>query len=142
MRNMGLGLVADQLADLKLGELLNTPPPGLNEAVAIAKVLGGKEGGNREGERPETGGDRAAEYASPPRLDESVAIAKVWEGRGGGSPWPLLTPCHSPSHLPPSLLFQVVQFVQSAEYAKFTRIVFDTVRGGGDEGSRICTQFF
>ncbi len=38
MRNMGLGMVADQLADLKLGELLDTPPPGLDEAVAIAKV--------------------------------------------------------------------------------------------------------
>lgn len=38
MRNMGLGMIADQLADLKLGELLDTPPPGLDEAVAIAKV--------------------------------------------------------------------------------------------------------
>ncbi len=38
MRNMGLGMVADQLAELKLGELLDTPPPGLDEAVAIAKV--------------------------------------------------------------------------------------------------------
>ena len=35
---MGLGMIADQLAELKLGELLNTPPPGLDEAVAIAKV--------------------------------------------------------------------------------------------------------
>ena len=35
---MGLGLIADQLADLNLGELLDTPPPGLDEAVAIAKV--------------------------------------------------------------------------------------------------------
>ena len=31
-------MLADQLADLKLGELLDTPPPGLDEAVAIAKV--------------------------------------------------------------------------------------------------------
>lgn len=38
MRSMGLGMVADQLADLKLGELLDTPPPGLDESVAIAKV--------------------------------------------------------------------------------------------------------
>lgn len=38
MKGMGLGMVADQLADLKLGELLDTPPPGLDEAVAIAKV--------------------------------------------------------------------------------------------------------
>jgi hypothetical protein len=44
MRNMGLGMVADQLADLKLGELLDTPPPGLDEAVAIAKVRGWAEG--------------------------------------------------------------------------------------------------
>ena len=35
---MGLGLLADQLGDLRLGELLDTPPPGLDEAVAIAKV--------------------------------------------------------------------------------------------------------
>ena len=36
---MGLGMIASQLADLRLGELLDTPPPGLDEAVAIAKVL-------------------------------------------------------------------------------------------------------
>lgn len=35
---MGLGMIASQLADLRLGELLDTPPPGLDEAVAIAKV--------------------------------------------------------------------------------------------------------
>ncbi|GFH27320.1 uncharacterized protein HaLaN_25623, partial [Haematococcus lacustris] len=39
MRGMGMGMIADQLADLKLGELLDTPPPGLDEAVAIAKVV-------------------------------------------------------------------------------------------------------
>jgi hypothetical protein len=38
MSSMGLGMVVNQLADLKLGELLDTPPPGLDEAVAIAKV--------------------------------------------------------------------------------------------------------
>lgn len=32
-------MVADQLKELKLGELLETPPPGLDEAVAIAKVV-------------------------------------------------------------------------------------------------------
>ena len=36
---MGLGMIASQLADLRLGELLDTPPPGLDEAVAIAKVM-------------------------------------------------------------------------------------------------------
>lgn len=35
---LGLGVIANQLADLQLGELLDTPPPGLDEAVAIAKV--------------------------------------------------------------------------------------------------------
>lgn len=35
---MGLGMLAGPLADLKLGELLDTPPPGLDEAVAIAKA--------------------------------------------------------------------------------------------------------
>ena len=38
MQGMGLGMVVEQLADLKLGELLDTPPPGLDESVAIAKV--------------------------------------------------------------------------------------------------------
>eukprot|EP00983_Pelagomonas_calceolata_P115597 1160217-Pelagomonas_calceolata.AAC.16 len=38
MRGIGMGMVANQLADLKLGELLDTPPPGLDEAVATAKV--------------------------------------------------------------------------------------------------------
>ncbi|EIE22947.1 ArsAB family transporter: arsenite [Coccomyxa subellipsoidea C-169] len=39
MSGMGLGMLSEQLADLKLGELLDTPPPGLDEAVAIAKVV-------------------------------------------------------------------------------------------------------
>lgn len=28
-----------KLGELKLGELLDTPPPGLDEAIAISKVL-------------------------------------------------------------------------------------------------------
>ncbi|KAL4528152.1 hypothetical protein Ndes2437B_g00259 [Nannochloris sp. 'desiccata'] len=36
---LGLGGVTAQLKDLKLGELLDTPPPGVDEAVAIAKVV-------------------------------------------------------------------------------------------------------
>ncbi|KAM7263927.1 hypothetical protein ACFE04_001610 [Oxalis oulophora] len=39
MNGMGLGMIADQLGDLKLGELLDTPPPGLDEAIAISKVM-------------------------------------------------------------------------------------------------------
>ncbi|KAL5565750.1 hypothetical protein UlMin_028914 [Ulmus minor] len=39
MSSMGLGMLADQLGDLKLGELLDTPPPGMDEAIAISKVL-------------------------------------------------------------------------------------------------------
>ena len=39
LKSVGLGVFADQLADLKLGELLDTPPPGVDEAVAIAKVV-------------------------------------------------------------------------------------------------------
>ena len=38
LSGMGLGMISSQLADLRLGELLDTPPPGLDEAVAIAKV--------------------------------------------------------------------------------------------------------
>jgi hypothetical protein len=69
MRGMGLGLLADQLADLKLGELLSTPPPGLDEAAALAKV---------------------------------------------------------------------VQFAQSADYARFSRIVIDTAPTGGPLCGRSC----
>ncbi|XVE59069.1 hypothetical protein DITRI_Ditri05aG0015200 [Diplodiscus trichospermus] len=39
MNSMGLGMLADQLGELKLGELLDTPPPGLDEAIAISKVM-------------------------------------------------------------------------------------------------------
>lgn len=39
MDGMGLGSWLEQLSELKLGELLDTPPPGLDEAVAIAKVV-------------------------------------------------------------------------------------------------------
>ncbi|MEW5306530.1 MAG: hypothetical protein WDW36_008988 [Sanguina aurantia] len=39
LKGMGMGMIAEQLADLKLSELLNTPPPGLDEAVAISKVV-------------------------------------------------------------------------------------------------------
>ncbi|KAM0022878.1 putative arsenite-transporting ATPase [Helianthus debilis subsp. tardiflorus] len=39
MDSMGLGMVAEQLGELKLAELLDTPPPGLDEAIAISKVM-------------------------------------------------------------------------------------------------------
>ncbi|PKA47103.1 arsenite-transporting ATPase [Apostasia shenzhenica] len=39
MDSMGLGILAEQLGELKLGELLDTPPPGLDEAIAISKVM-------------------------------------------------------------------------------------------------------
>ncbi|KEH30015.1 putative arsenite-transporting ATPase [Medicago truncatula] len=39
MQSMGLGVVADQLGDLNLEELLHTPPPGTDEIIAIAKVM-------------------------------------------------------------------------------------------------------
>lgn len=39
MGSVGLGGMYEQLADLKLSELLDTPPPGLDEALAIAKVV-------------------------------------------------------------------------------------------------------
>lgn len=38
LSGMGLGMLAGPLKDLKLGELLDNPPPGLDEGVAIAKV--------------------------------------------------------------------------------------------------------
>uniref|UniRef100_A0A7N0RCW5 ArsA/GET3 Anion-transporting ATPase-like domain-containing protein n=1 Tax=Kalanchoe fedtschenkoi TaxID=63787 RepID=A0A7N0RCW5_KALFE len=39
MDSMGLGMLGDQLGDLKLGELLENPPPGMDEAIAVSKVL-------------------------------------------------------------------------------------------------------
>ncbi len=38
MGGFGMAQVVEQLADLKLGELLDTPPPGFDEAVAISKA--------------------------------------------------------------------------------------------------------
>ncbi len=35
---LGLGAITSQLKDLQLGELLDTPPPGIDEAVAVSKV--------------------------------------------------------------------------------------------------------
>lgn len=34
-----IGIGEKELADLKLGELLESPPPGLDESVALAKVV-------------------------------------------------------------------------------------------------------
>lgn len=39
MDSMGLGMLVEQMGELKLGELLDTPPPGLDEAIAISKVM-------------------------------------------------------------------------------------------------------
>jgi arsenite-transporting ATPase len=39
MDSVGLGGWVEQLSELKLGELLDTPPPGLDEAMAISKVV-------------------------------------------------------------------------------------------------------
>ncbi|XWS66177.1 hypothetical protein CRYUN_Cryun05aG0177600 [Craigia yunnanensis] len=39
MDGMGLGMLVEQVGELKLGELLDTPPPGLDEAIAISKVI-------------------------------------------------------------------------------------------------------
>jgi hypothetical protein len=36
--NLGLGIIAQQLKELDLGELMDTPPPGIDEAIAISKV--------------------------------------------------------------------------------------------------------
>ncbi|KAK2380250.1 P-loop containing nucleoside triphosphate hydrolase superfamily protein [Trifolium repens] len=39
MQSMGLGAIADQLGELKLEEMLHTPPPGTDEIIAITKVM-------------------------------------------------------------------------------------------------------
>jgi arsenite-transporting ATPase len=36
--SLGLGMLSQQLKDLDLGELMDTPPPGVDEAIAISKV--------------------------------------------------------------------------------------------------------
>ena len=36
---IGFGNLLESMGDLKLGELLESPPPGLDEAAAIAKVV-------------------------------------------------------------------------------------------------------
>ncbi|WJX50194.1 ATPase get3b, variant 3 [Trifolium repens] len=38
MQSMGLGAIADQLGELKLEEMLHTPPPGTDEIIAITKA--------------------------------------------------------------------------------------------------------
>lgn len=39
LNSVGLGGFGEQLRDLQLGELLDSPPPGVDEAVAISKVV-------------------------------------------------------------------------------------------------------
>ena len=67
----GVANVVEQLADLRLGELLDTPPPGFDEAVAIAKV------GGRAGERSFPSFGR---FGVHPKEGERG----VWVGRGKG----------------------------------------------------------
>ena len=137
MGGFGLGGLVEQLADLQLGELLNSPPPGFDEAVAIAKV----------------------------RYSFMYCFCCCWycfcccwycwwsscRGCRGGCclQAPILPaagsgpPCqqHSTSPLPlppaaclsspsPLCCVQVLQFVQGEEYARFDRIVFDTAPTG------------
>ena len=118
MGGFGLGGVVEQLADLRLGELLDSPPPGFDEAVAIAKAGAGCQG-----------------------WGVGVGVGG-WQARGGGQ-GPLATVVQrlrgSPLLLsgeiphPPSTLTlppQVLEFVRGEEYARFTRIVFDTAPTG------------
>ncbi|KAI4322291.1 hypothetical protein L6164_022001 [Bauhinia variegata] len=39
MQSMGLGMIVEQLGELKLEELLHSPPPGMDEILAISTVL-------------------------------------------------------------------------------------------------------
>ena len=68
MQGMGLSMVVEQLADLKLGELLDTPPPGLDESVAIAKVR------DTEIDVKHLGGFRASEFPLSAELMEAVML--------------------------------------------------------------------
>lgn len=101
MGGFGLGGLLEQFTDLKLGELLDTPPPGFDEAVAIAKVA--TRGRNGSARRPVFF-----------KLDSAPARA-----RPNSTPGPA---CPRPP--------QVQQFVKREEFARFTRIVFDTAPTG------------
>jgi hypothetical protein len=171
MRGMGLGMVADQLADLKLGELLDTPPPGLDEAVAIAKVKQQQPGGvciyichlNKK----LTAGNLLlcsqnttaySEAESDTRVRVGVyfrsSYCVVWfqvsyvrhvSGRdiqgyscscsgytkdADISVFKACSLCFNVHPCSSVHSLQVVQFVDSTEYARFTRIVFDTAPTG------------
>lgn len=99
---MGLGMLAGPLKDLQLGDILTTAPPGLDEGVAIAKVHA---------------------RSAPPPPHHHVAASCVT-----GTTWPL--PRHAASDGGGTPGTQVVDFVDKEEYAKFTRIIFDTAPTG------------
>jgi hypothetical protein len=147
MGGFGMGKVVEQLADLKLGELLDSPPPGFDEAVAISKVC-----------------VLHCFMASLPRvlfvlLSLSLACSCVLPapvclpllpalpdacmlraacpagtfaaGRLhfiASTCVPLLEALHMPAQK--NICAQVLQFVKGEEYARFTRIVFDTAPTG------------
>ena len=65
LKSVGLGAFAEQIADLRLGELLDTLPPGVDEAAAIAKAREG--GGGVAGRGEQWWGPRASTSRVHPR---------------------------------------------------------------------------
>ena len=119
MGGFGLGSVVEQLADLKLGELLDSPPPGFDEAVAISKV-------RREGCAAVWGSGAAGSCRRRLRAAASTALLPPHTHRPQAL-GPAVTVWYRP-RLPPRP--QVLQFVKGEEYARFSRIVFDTAPTG------------
>ncbi len=101
---MGLTGVVEQLKDLQLGELLDTPPPGVDEAVAISKVACCCCHAPLPVHMPPK--------RAPLRYEASVGVC----ARRPPAP----VPCPA----------QVVQFLKSPEYSHFKRIIFDTAPTG------------
>ncbi|CAN1253041.1 ATPase GET3B [Linum perenne] len=94
MDSMGLGMLSDQvrnvlsvqLGDLKLGELLDTPPPGMDEAIAMSKAC--KSCVLQFAESPEYSKFTRIVFDTAPTMKKKLASAtsalKSVFGKGGG----------------------------------------------------------
>lgn len=101
--SVGLGAIASQLADLRLGELLDTPPPGIDEAIAISKV---------------------SEWIKL-RITMLFVVCCMHVPRRTGIP-----PTSAPSSSSRITVPQVIQLLRDPQFSKFEHVVFDTAPTG------------